>query len=98
MEAKKTERIKVMVSTEEVRELEISFPYYTKDQGIWCKFFSRSVAMWVSYYGFKSAIEYSNGAVPESWITFQPITESEFNEQFNEVMNNLIKMKNEKII
>jgi hypothetical protein len=97
MEAK-TEKIKVTVNTEEVKELEISFPYYVKDGGLCCKFFNRSVAIWVSEYGFKSAIEYSNGAVPESWITFQPITESEFNEQFNEVMTALIDINNEKTI
>ena len=85
MEATK-EKIRVTVNTEEVKELEISFPYYVKDGGLYCKFFNRSVAMWVSEYVFKSAIEYSNGAVPESWITFQPITEEEFNEKFNEVM------------
>jgi len=97
MEAK-TEKIKVTVNTEEVKELEISFPYYVKDGGLYCKFFNRSVAMWVSEYVFKSAIEYSNGAVPESWLTFDPITEEDFNEKFNEVMTALIEKKNEKTI
>ena len=97
MEAK-TEKIKVTVNTEEVKELEISFPYYVKDGGLYCKFFNRSVAMWVSEYVFKSAIEYSNGAVPESWFTFQPITEEEFNAKFKEVMNSLIDINNEKTI
>jgi hypothetical protein len=94
----KTEKIRVTLNREEVRELEISFPYYVKDDGLYCKFFNRSVAIWVSEYGFKSAIEYSNGAVPESWIAFQPITEREFNEQFNEVMTALIDINNGKTI
>ena len=97
MEAK-TERIKVMVSTEEVRELEVSFPYYTKDDGLYCKFLSKDEAIWVSYYSFKKQIEYSNCGVPEDWLSFEPITESEFNEQFNEVMTALIDIKNEKTI
>jgi len=97
MEAK-TEKIKVTVNTTEVKELEISFPYYVKDDGLYCKFFSRSVAMWVSKYGFKSAIEYSKFGVPENWLAFDPITEEEFNEQFNEVMTALIDMNNEKVI
>ena len=97
MEATK-EKIRVTVNTEEVKELEISFPYYVKDDGLYCKFFNRSVAMWVSEYVFKSAIEYSNGAVPESWLTFDPITEEDFNEKFNEVMIALKEKKNEKTI
>ena len=100
MEAKK-EKIRVTVNREEARELEISFPYYVKDDGLYCKFFNRSVAMWVSEYVFKSAIEYSNCGVPENWLTFNPTTEEEFNEKFNEVMNSLINIKtngDEKII
>lgn len=92
MEAKK-EKIKVTVSREEVKELEISFPYYTKDQGTWYKFFSRGVAMWISDLSFKKQIEYSDFAVPEDWLTFPPISEEEFNEKFNEVMDFLTKKK-----
>ena len=94
----KVQKIRVTLNREEVRELEISFPYYVKDDGLYCKFFNRSVAIWVSGYGFKSAIEYSNGAVPESWITFQPITESEFNAKFKEIMTALKEKNNEKTI
>lgn len=97
MKAKK-EKIKVTVTTEEVTELEICFPYYTKGEGIWCKFLSISVAMWVTDYSFNRAIDWSSGAVPERWITFDPITEKEFNAKFNEVMTALIDIKNEKTI
>ena len=92
MEAKK-EKIKVTVSREEVRELEISFPYYVKDNGLYCKFFSRSVAMWISDYSFKKQIEHSYCGVPEDWLAFDPITEEEFNAKFNEVINSLINIK-----
>ena len=95
--AAKTEKIKVTVTTEEVKELEISFPYYTKDQGMWCKFFSRSVAMWISDFPFTKQIEYSSCGVPEAWLINKEISEEEFNEKFKEVMNFLI-MNNEKVI
>lgn len=94
----KTEKIKVTVTTEEVKELDISFPYYTKDDGLYCKFFNRSAAMWISDFSFKKQIEYSNFGVPENWLAFTPISEEEFNAKFNEVMNALIKMNNEKTI
>ena len=99
MEAK-TEKIRVTVKREEVKEIEIeiSFPYYTRNKGLYCKFLSRSAAMCVSEYGFNSSIEYSNLAVPERWLTFEPITENEFNAKFNEVMTDLIEKNNEKII
>ena len=97
MEAKK-EKIKVTVSREEVKELEISFPYYTKNDGLYCKFFSRSAAMWVGDYSFKKQIEYSNCGVPEDWLAFNPITEEEFNAKFKEVMTALIDINNEKTI
>lgn len=97
MEAKK-EKIRVTVSREEVKELEISFPYYTKDIGIWCKFFSRSAAMWVCDYSFEKQIKYSNCGVPEGWLTFDPTTEEEFNAKFKEVMTALIDINNEKAI
>ena len=94
----KTEKIRVTVTTEEVKELEISFPYYVKDDGLYCKFFSRSVAMWVSDYSFEKQIKYSNCGVPDGWLTFDPTTENEFNAKFNEVMTALIDMNNEKTI
>lgn len=97
MKAKK-EKIKVTVTTEEVKELEISFPYYTKDQGVWCKFFNRSAGMWISDYSFKKQIEYSDFGIPEYWLAFDPTTENEFNEKFNEVMNALKERNNEKTI
>ncbi len=97
MEAK-TEKIKVTVTTEEVKELEISFPYYTKDGGLYCKFFSKDAALWVSDYGFKRAIEYSNGGVPGSWISNDPITGEEFYDKFDKVMYALTKKSYEETI
>lgn len=94
----KTEKIRVTVSREELRELDISFPYFVKNGGLYCKFLSRSVAMWVADYSFKKQIEYSDCGVPELWLTFDPITEEEFNTKFNEVMTVLIDIKNEKTI
>lgn len=97
MEAK-TEKIKVTVTTEDVKELEISFPYYVKNGGLYCKFFSKDAALLVSDYIFKRAIEYSTSGVPDSWIANEPITEEEFNAKLNEVMYVLIKKSNEKTI
>ena len=94
----KTEKIRVTVTTEEVKEIEISFPYYVKDNGFYCKFFSVGNVMWVCDYGFKRSIEYSSFGVPEKWITFDPITEEDFNAKFNEVMIALKEKKNEKTI
>ncbi len=97
MEAKK-EKIRVTVSREEVKELEISFPYYTKNGGLYCKFLSKDEAMWVCEYGFKRSIEHSKFGVPENWLAFDPITEEEFNAKFKEVMTALIDINNEKAI
>ena len=93
-----TEKIKVKVNVApRYKEIEISFPYYVKDEGMWCKFFSRSVAMWISDFPFTKQIEYSSCGVPEAWLINKEISEEEFNEKFKEVMNFLI-MNNEKII
>lgn len=97
MEAKK-EKIRVTVSREEVKEIEISFPYFTKNKGLYCKFLSKDEAMWVCEYGFKRAIEWSKFGVPENWLAFEPITEDEFNAKFKEVMTALININNEKAI
>lgn len=97
MEAK-TEKIKVTVTTEEVKELEISFPYYTKNGGLYCKFSSKDKAILVSEYRFKRSIEHSTFGTPENWLAFDPITEEEFNAKFNEVMTTLIDINNEKAI
>ena len=97
MEAK-TEKIRVTVSREEVKELEISFPYYTKNGGIYCKFLSKGETMCVNEYGFKRSIEHSTFATPDSWLAFDPISEEEFNTKFNEVMTALIDINNEKTI
>ena len=97
MEAK-TEKIRLEVKTTEVIELEISFPYYTIDNGLYLKFFSRTEVMWISDYSFKKEIEYSSIGGPESWLTFDPITEEEFNAKFKEVMTALIDINNEKAI
>ena len=93
-----TEKIKVKVNVApRYKEIEVSFPYYTKDEGMWCKFFSRSVAMWISDFPFTKQIEYSSCGVPEAWLINKEISEEEFNEKFKEVMNFLI-MNNEKTI
>ena len=97
MEAKK-EKIKVTVTTEDVKELEISFPYYVKNGGLYCKFLSKDAAIWISDYSFMKQIETSVGNIPESWLAFDPITEEEFNAKFNEVMTVLKEKNNEKII
>lgn len=93
-----TEKIKVTVRHEEVKEIEISFPYYTRNECLYCKFFSKDKAIWVADYGFNIEIKLSYGAVPDRWITLAPITEEEFNAKFNEVMNALIDINNEKAI
>lgn len=95
MEAK-TEKIRVTVSREEVRELEISFPYYVKDEFVVIKFFDRRKGIMIADYGFSKYIQYMD--MPENWITYKPTTEEEFNEKFNEVINALIDKKNEKTI
>ena len=94
----KTEKIRVEVKTTEVMELEISFPYYTRDNGLYLKFFSIREVMWISDYLSKKEIEYSSIGGPESWLTFDPITEEEFNAKFNDVMTALIDINNEKAI
>lgn len=94
----KTEKIKVTVNTAQVKEIEISFPYYTKNGNLYCKFFSKDKAIWVSNYGFDKEIKWSDGTTPESWITFDQITEEEFNAKFNEVITTLKEKNNEKIV
>lgn len=97
MEAKK-EKIRVTVTNEEVKEIVISFPYFTKNRSVYCKFFSKDKAIWVSDYGFDRSVNLSNGSVPGSWLLGEPITEEEFNEKFKEVMTALIDINNEKAI
>ena len=99
MEVKK-EKIRVSVIREEVKEIEmeISFPYYTKNEGLYCKFLSKDEAVWVCDYGFARSVKWSNGAVPDGWIANKPITEEEFNEKFKEVMTTLKEKNNEKTI
>lgn len=94
----KTEKIRVTVIREEVKEIEISFPYFTKNEGLYCKFLSKDEAIWLNDYGFVRSVKWSNGAVPDGWIANKPITEEEFNAKFNEVMTALIDMNNEKDI
>ena len=89
----KTKKIKLKVTEPKEVELEITFPYFTKSDGFYCKFLSMSSAMWVAEYSFRKQIEYSNCGVPESWLTYQKSTEEEFNAKFNEVMNALIDIK-----
>ena len=94
----KTEKIKVTVRREEVKELGITFPYYTRTGHLWCKFFRKNVGILVSDYSFKKQIEYLSGGIPETWLTNDPITEEEFNAKFNEVMSALKERSNEKAI
>ena len=89
--AAKTEKIKVTVTTEEVKELEISFPYYVKDGYVFIKFFDRNKGIMVADYGFSKQIQYMD--MPERWLTFKPTTEAVFNKAFDKVMNFLIKNK-----
>ena len=93
----KTTKIKVTVTSKEVKELEVTFPYYTRDNSLYWKFLSENKVIIVTDYPFSRSIDYSNGVVPESWITNDPITEEEFNQKFNEVMNALIDLNNETI-
>lgn len=97
MEAK-TKKIRVTVRREEVKEIEISFPYFTKNVSLYCKFFSNDKAIFVYDYDFNIAVNWSNGSVPGSWLLGDPITEEEFNEKFNEVMDALKERNNEKDI
>ena len=96
----KTEKIRVTVTTEEVKEIEmeISFPYYTKNEGLYCKFLSKDEAVWVCDYGFARSVKWSNSGVPGTWMTNYQITEEKFNAKFNEVMTALIDINNEKTI
>lgn len=87
----KTEKIKVTVNTAEAKELEISFPYYVKDDAYYCKFLRRDRGVMIADYSFSKTINY--GYVPENWLIYESISEEEFNEKFNEVMNNLINIK-----
>lgn len=93
-----TEKIRVTVTSKEVKELEVTFPYFTKNEYMYCKFLSLDKALWVCDYGSNKEIQWSDGSTPERWITFDQITEDEFNAKFNEVMNYLIVRSNEKAI
>ena len=90
MEAK-TEKIKVTLTAAEVKELEVSFPYYVKDGAYYCKFLRRDRGVMIVDYSFSKAINY--GYVPENWLIYESISEEEFNSKFNEVMNSLVNIK-----
>lgn len=92
-----TEKIKVKVNVApRYKEVEVSFPYYVKDGCVLVKFFDRKKGIMVTDYSFSKSVEWMN--MPEDWLTYKPTTEAVFNKAFNKVMNNLIKMNNEKII
>jgi hypothetical protein len=92
-----TEKIKVKVNVApKYKEVEVSFPYYVKDECTLIKFFDRRKGLMVSDYSFSKNIQYME--MPENWIMFKPTTEAIFNKAFDKVMNNLIKMNNEKTI
>ena len=93
----KTEKIKVKVNVApKYKEVEVSFPYYVKGEYILIKFFDRRKGIMVADYDFSKQIQYMD--MPENWLAFKPTTEAVFNEAFDKVMNNLIKMNNEKVI
>ena len=92
-----TEKIKVKVNVApKYKEVEVSFPYYVKDECTLIKFFDRRKGLMVNDYSFSKNIQYME--MPENWIMFKPTTEAIFNKAFDKVMNNLIKMNNEKTI
>jgi hypothetical protein len=92
-----TEKIKVKVNVApKYKEVEVSFPYYVKDECTLIKFFDRRKGLMVNDYSFSKNIQYME--MPENWIMFKPTTEAIFNKAFDKVMNNLIKMNNEKAI
>lgn len=96
MEAK-TEKIRVKVNVApKYKEVEVSFPYYVKDNCTVIKFFDRSKGIMVTDYSFSKQIQYMD--MPESWLAYKPTTEEEFNAKFNEVMTALIDINNEKTI
>ena len=87
-----TEKIKVKVNVApRYKEIEVSFPYYVKDEYTLIKFFDRRKGIMVADYDFSKQIQYMD--MPENWITFKPTTEEEFNAKFNEVMDALIDIK-----
>ncbi len=90
MEAK-TEKIKVTVRHEEVKELKVSFPYYVKDEFVVIKFFDRRKGIMVADYSLSKGIRYMQ--MPEDWLAYEPTTEAVFNKAFDKVMNFLIKNK-----
>ena len=92
-----TEKIKVKVNVApKYKEVEVSFPYYVKDGFVLVKFFDRNKGLMVTDYDFSKQVQYMQ--MPESWLAFKPTTEAVFNKAFDKVMNDLIKMNNEKAI
>jgi hypothetical protein len=92
-----TEKIKIKVNVApRYKEVEISFPYYVKDGCTVIKFFDRRKGIMVADYDFSKHIQYMS--MPENWLAYEPTTEEEFNEKFNEVMTALITFNNEKTI
>ena len=92
-----TEKIKVKVNVApKYKEVEVSFPYCVKDGCVLVKFFDKRKGIMVTDYGFSKQIQYMD--MPEDWLTFNPITEEEFNAKFNEVMTDLKEKNNEKTI
>lgn len=92
-----TEKIKVKVNVApKYKEVEVSFPYYVKDEYISIKFFDRNKGIMVTDYVFSKSIQYMQ--MPEDWIAYKPTTEEEFNAKFKEVMTALIDINNEKTI
>lgn len=84
MEAK-TKKIRVTVSREETKELEISFPYFVKNGGNVIKFFDKKKGVIVTDYSFSKGVEWID--MPEEWLSFKPTTEDTFNKAFDKVMD-----------
>ena len=75
--------MKLTISETVKREIDIEFPYYTEDQGTYCKFTEKGVGIFFRN-GCQTAI--TKGIIPESWILFRAITAEEFDKKFVETL------------
>ena len=75
--------MKLTISERVNREIDIEFPYYTEDQGTYCKFTEKGVGL---YFRNGYNINVQKGNIPESWMAFKQITAEEFNEKFVETL------------
>ena len=75
--------MKLTISERVNREIDIEFPYYTEDQGTYCKFTEKGVGLYFRN-GYQTSI--TKGLIPESWILFRAITAEEFDKKFVETL------------